>query len=459
MARLANLRTSLSSPSHRAAGVALAIRLGNAVLAYAAQVVLARLMGQYEYGIFAYTWVWFVVFGAFATLGFGDATLRFVPQLRERGEEAALRGYVRFAPLAIVATSILAAALLTVAMLFAGPLVGGVYVLPMMLMALSLPFACLQAFLEGVGRCFGWTVAALLPIYVLRHGLLLVSMIAAIALGFAPTAVTALVCLLFAVALSFGGQALAILPRLGSAIPRGPREFRAREWLRGALPFSALHGAANLLSFADVVVLSFFVGPTEIAVYFAATRAIQVVNLVPYAATVGAAHLLSAAHARGDAVELQRLCRQMSLMTFVVAVAGVAGVLLAGDFLLAMFGRGFEAGALPLAILAAGVVVRVLAGPAEDVLNMTGHGRLSASTFLAVIALNIALAVALVGPFGIAGAATASALAMAARAGWLALAVRRRLGIDTSIPAILLAGSARRPRPSMERAEGPTPAE
>jgi O-antigen/teichoic acid export membrane protein len=118
-----------------------------------------------------------------------------------------------------------------------------------------------------------------------------------------------------------------------------------------------------------------------------------------------------------------------------------------------MFGDGFEAGYAPLVILAAGVLARVLAGPAEDVLNMTGNGGVSASTYLAIIVVNVALAVALVIPFGLNGAAAASAAALALRALWLALSARRRLGVDTSVLAALPALLSSR------RAEAGTPAE
>ena len=84
-----------------------------------------------------------------------------------------------------------------------------------------------------------------------------------------------------------------------------------------------------------------------------------------------------------------------------------------------MFGHGFEAGYVPLVILAAGVFARVAAGPAEDMLNMTGNSNVSASTYLAIVVVNVALAVALVIPFGLNGAAAASAISLALRALWL----------------------------------------
>lgn len=417
----------------RSAALALAIRLANAGLAYLAQVVLARYMGQHEYGVFAFTWVWFMVIAAVASLGMGDAPLRLIPEMRVRGEMEHLRGYIRFAPLAAAFAS-LTAAIVVILALHAGPAwIDSEYVLPMMVMVIAVPVVCVQSFLEGLGRSYGWVIPALVPNYILRHGLLLVFMVAAVAFGFQANAVSAFACLVAAVLVSLAYQATAILLRLRKALEPGPRAYRYREWFGAALPFSVMYASSYLFSFADVMVLSFFVGPAELAIYFAATRTIQVVNLIPFAATVGAAHLFSAAHAREDKAELQRLASHVALLTFTVALACVIAIEIGGGWLLGMFGAGFSQGTLPLLILAIGVTARVAAGPAEDVLNMTGHNKLSASTYLVAVAASIVLNIALVIPFGITGAAVATSLALTGRAFWLAIAVRRRLGIHTFV--------------------------
>jgi O-antigen/teichoic acid export membrane protein len=422
--------------ARRAGATALVIRLASAGLAYVAQVVFARLMGQYEYGVFAYTWVWFLVFSAVATLGFGDSPVRYIAQLRERGETAHLRGFLRFAAMVIVVASVAFAILLVAALPFAEGIIDHAYLMPMALMAVSIPFACAQSFLEGVGRSYNWTIPALLPVYIIRHGLLLSIMAAAVALGVEATAVNAFICLVLTMVLSIAYQATAILRRLRHVIEPGPAAYRPKEWLRGSSPFAVLYAAQHLSSFADVVVLSFFVSPAEIAVYFAATRIIQVVNLVPYAATVGTAHLFSASHTRGDHDDLQRLVRHVVVANFIIAVTAVGILIAGGDMLLGMFGHGFEAGYVPLAILAAGVMARVAAGPAEDILNMTGNGNVSAYAYLAIVVLNIVLAIALIIPFGLNGAAAASAIALALRAFWLSFSVWKRLHISTSIFAV-----------------------
>ncbi len=432
-------RDDTAGVARRAAAIALAIRLTSAALAYLAQVVFARLMGQYEYGVFAYTWVWFLVFSAVATLGFGDSPVRYVAQLRARGEDDYLRGFIRFAPLVMLVASVMFAALLIALLPFADGLIEHDYLMPMAFMAVSIPFACLQAFFEGLGRSYNWTIPALLPNYIFRHGLLLLIMVAAVRLGFKATAPTGFVCLVLAMTISIAYQATTILYRLRGVVPPGPRAYRPREWVRGSAPFAVLYAAQHLSSFADVLVLSFFVSPADIAIYFAATRIIQVVNLVPYAATVGTAHLFSASHTRGDHAELQRLCRSVAATTFSIAAVAVVAMIAGGDRLLGMFGHGFEEGYVPLAILAAGVFARVAAGPAEDMLNMTGHSNVSASTYLAIVAINVVLAVALIIPFGLNGAATASAVALTLRALWLSYAVWKKLGIRTSILAVVAA--------------------
>jgi O-antigen/teichoic acid export membrane protein len=417
----------------RTAGTAFAIRIANAGLAYVAQVILARMMGQFEYGIFAYTWVWFLVVGALSTFGVDSSCVRYIAQLRERGELDYLRGFLRFAMTSVVVTSVIGAGTVVAVLSFVRPMIGETYILPLALMVVAVPFVCFQSLMEGIGRSYGWTLPALVPVYILRHGFLLLFMVLAVALGFKANAVNGFVCVVLTIVVSLAYQAAAILLRVRDAVEPGPRAYRIREWVIGSIPFSVLSGFAQLSSFTDVVVLSFFVSPAEIAIYFAATRIIQVVNLIPFAATVGTAHLFSASHTRGDHEELKRLCHSVTITTFVIAALAVATIIAGGHLLLAMFGKGFAAGYPPLAILAIGVMARVTAGPVEDVLNMTGNGRLSASTYVVAVAFNVGLSMLLIHFFGISGAAVATSCTLWLRALWLGAAVRRRLGISPSI--------------------------
>src|SRR6266568_2080325 len=78
--------------SQRIALIAFAVRVLSAVIAYVSQVLLARWMGDFEYGVFVIVWVGAVILGGLACLGFQTAIVRFVPEYIERGETELLRG-------------------------------------------------------------------------------------------------------------------------------------------------------------------------------------------------------------------------------------------------------------------------------------------------------------------------------------------------------------------------------
>ncbi len=62
--------------------VAFAIRVVSAAIAFVSQIILARVMGEFEYGIFVFVWVLVVLFGNLSCLGFHTAIIRFLPQYR-----------------------------------------------------------------------------------------------------------------------------------------------------------------------------------------------------------------------------------------------------------------------------------------------------------------------------------------------------------------------------------------
>jgi O-antigen/teichoic acid export membrane protein len=202
-----------------------------------------------------------------------------------------------------------------------------------------------------------------------------------------------------------------------------------REWLRCALPLVFVDGSHILFMNCDVLVLGLFVSPAEVAVYFAATRLVQIASFIPYAATAATSQRYAALGALKQMDALKELVRHNLLFTLGLSVATAGALLWASPWLLLLFGADFTAGVPLFAVLLVGVLAQVVAGPAEDLLNMLGHERSCAAIFAASAPLLIMLLLLLVPSFGLMGAAWATALATLLRAVALGWTVRTRLNI------------------------------
>ena len=76
------------------AGKVFLVRVGSAVLALVSQVLLARWMGGFEFGIYIYVWTLVLMIGALSDVGLSSAARRFIPEYTEIGADDHLRGFL-----------------------------------------------------------------------------------------------------------------------------------------------------------------------------------------------------------------------------------------------------------------------------------------------------------------------------------------------------------------------------
>ena len=165
--------------TQRDAITAFCVRVLSAGLLYLSQIVLARWMGSFEYGIYVAVWTWVLILGGLAHFGLNTASIRLAPEYRENKDFDRLRGLIRGARTAAVASS-------TVVMLIG---IAGVYllqdkieshfVLPVYLALFCIPLYALTDVQDGIGRGNAWMSAALVPPYIVRPILLFAAMFAA----------------------------------------------------------------------------------------------------------------------------------------------------------------------------------------------------------------------------------------------------------------------------------------
>lgn len=408
---------------------AFAIRVVSAVFAFVSQVLLARWMGGFEYGIFVLVWVTMVIVGNLSCLGVHTSVVRYVPEYLEKKKFAELRGILLASRLFALVVSTCLALIGALGIWVFSPSIESYYILPFYLGIICIPMIALSDVLQGISRANGWVVAALSPTYLIRPVLILATMMGALILGYPPCAEVAVISAIVATYATTMIQVSGITQRADNRVEPGPRAYEAKDWLAVSMPIFLVEGFFFLLTNADVLMVGHFMPPDDVAVYFATVKTLAVVHFVYFAVKAGVAQRYAHYAHSGDLEGLATFARETASWTFWPSLLMGVAVLLFGEFLLGLFGPGFEAGYPLLFVLVAGVVARASVGPAESVLTMSGNQNVCAVVYAITLAINISLNFLLIPQYGLWGAAIATGLAVVFEAMTLAFIVWRRLGI------------------------------
>ena len=190
----------------RLAGTVFLIRVAAAMLAYGSQVLFARWMGTFEFGIYVYVWTWVLLIGQSLDLGLATAAQRFIPEYRERKLFALLRGYVSASRWLAVGIAIGVSALCAGLVRLLRPWLDDYTVIPLYLACVSLPAYALSNVQDGISRSHDWVALGIMPTYIFRQILLTILMGGAFIAGVPIDAVTAMMLSCIAIWLPLLGQ-------------------------------------------------------------------------------------------------------------------------------------------------------------------------------------------------------------------------------------------------------------
>ncbi|MGC1464368.1 MAG: polysaccharide biosynthesis C-terminal domain-containing protein [Pseudolabrys sp.] len=409
------------------AGKVFLLRVASALLALVSQVLLARWMGQFEFGIYIYVWTWVLMIGALTDGGLCSGARRFIPEYTELKAFDRLRGFLtgsRWLAFAIAA-SVGAVGAIVVTLL--APHLDRFLVVPLYLACATMPIYGLVQTQFGIAQSYDWPILALMPFYIWRQLLLTLLMGAVYLFAFATDAVTAMALAAVTTWMVTLAQTAILNHRLKQKVPAGPRHYEPRVWLATSLPILMVEGFYLLLTYIDILTLEYYRSPGEVAVYYAAARILAVVAFVYFAIAGATTHKFTEYHIAGDRDRLKKFFGETIRWTFWPSLAICALILAFGRPLLSLFGASFVSGYTVMFILAAGMLARAAVGPAERLLNMLGEQRQCAIVYAIAFAINLGLCIVLIPRIGIEGAAVATALALIAESIMLFVVTRRRL--------------------------------
>lgn len=424
--------TGDSNVSIRTALIVFSIRIASAAIAYFSQVLLARWMGEFDYGIYVAVWVAIVMVGGLSCLGFSTGIIRFISEYRTSKNFNMLRGVLYGAFLWPIFSATIIAAIGVLAIYASGDMIfHNYYLIPIYLSLICLPMFALQEIQDGAARAYDWPNVALLPTFILRPLLILVVMTISIGLGFKASASSAMIASVVAVYIAGLVQTLWLYPRLRKTVPKGPKEFETKTWFKITIPMFLADGFYNLLTNVDILILAAYVSPEKVGIYFAAAKTLALVHFVYFAVKAASAHRFAAYNTAGNKQRYEEFIRETIHWTFWPSLALALVMLVLGKYFLMLFGPSFTIGESVIWILTVGIIVRSSVGAAESILAMSGKQNLCAAVYAGSLLFAIVMNIVLIPIFGLDGAALATTLALCVEA--LALYIAARVSLDLHI--------------------------
>ncbi|QQE79210.1 oligosaccharide flippase family protein [Alicyclobacillus sp. SO9] len=418
----------------RRAGLAFLLMSSGKLISYALQIVLTRLNTPEDYGLYSYAISVTTTLAVFASLGFNNSVIRFVPEYLRLKKYAELRGFLKTA---FITTLVGGSILGTGAFVFFRSISHGLSLEAAVLFGLVIPLTSLTQYYSQLARGLGSVSGSVFPNNVLQPALLLsiVGLIFWLEGNSNVTLVALSVCVSY-------GLALLCYPFLLKA---GGREWMSathtylvKKWTTVSASMILMVGFQTILAQADVIVIGSVLEPSATGFYNIGTKIAALASFVLQAVNQVFAPNIASLHASRDRMQLQRELTKAALLTFFPTLLIATTIYVLTGPVLRIFGPAYSNAEVVLHILLIGQIVNAAAGPVAYVLNLTGQHRVSTRIFGVAALVNVLGCYITAKTVGSVNAvAVASTLSMVLWNVWMHVSVVRRLRVWPSIFGVL----------------------
>jgi len=394
-------------------GIAFAGMLFAYISRFVFGIVVARMIGAEQWGLYALGLTVATIVSTMALLGLQTGVVRYVPIAVRQRDEAGLWGIIQ---VSIALPALLGLIFATIVFLLAEPLAKQAFNEPdlepvLRLISLSIPLAALITIVSSITRGFKQmqyevyanNVALSLVKLSLTVGLLIAGLgtMGVVAAHVTASAVTLVLLIYFT-------HTLFPLNR-----PLHTARRSSGELLRFSLPVYLARLINTLGGSFETLVLGFLGMTVGVGVYAAALRLSTVGNLFYLSIVAISSPIISDLHSRGESVQLERFYQTTAKWSVMFNLPVLLTFVLFAEPLLSIFGADFTAGATGLIILAFGSLANAGVGPCGTMINMTGHSKLSFVNSVFFLVTTLGFDLLFIPRWGVTGAALASSLSIA----------------------------------------------
>ena len=405
------------------------IQVASIGMALGLRLALIRLIGATEYGLYVYAISWLDVLVVGVKLGLDSLLVRFVATYGSQQEWGLLKGLLRRTDRTVLFASLAVGAVVAAIGLALRQRIGDTAAISCMLFFGLLPAAALiqlrSATLRARKRVM-WAIG----LNKLVRPLLLLALFGGISLlGVARNGANALACDLIATLIALVVGAWILKRELPPEVATAAAEY-SPDWLRIGFFLMFASCMSIFLGRTDVLMLGMLRDTTEAGVYETCSQISRLPLFGLTAVSVILGPMVAELFAQNRLDRLRQVLRLAARGILLFSVLASLGIVLLGEFVLSVFDPTFAVGYTALLWLAGAQLVNAAAGPIGLLLTMTGYERAVGRVLFAVVILNFVLNAVLIPPFGMVGAAVATAVSSASWniamlvVGWKQLGIR-----------------------------------
>jgi len=406
---------------------------GNA-LGLGVGVVLARMLGPAQYGIYALAMTTATLVGLVTEFGLPTLAMRETGLARASGEWGLLRGLLGWADRTIVALSLGLALAGWGAVQLLPAARGSAFGHALLWGVLLIPVVALGKLRALVLLALDRTYASQLPVLVVRP---LLFVAGCLALGWAGWRFDAARAMAVQVAASTAATLISVAalrrwrpPALALAHP--VRAVAA--WLHTCVPMGLTESLRLLQGQLALLLVGALAGAAAAGVYRVADAVAQVTMLVASITATAATPMFARLHGQGARDDLERVALIGAWAMLLGCLALGAPVVLFGQMVLPrLFGAGFAGSFAVFVVLWLGGAGAAGFGLALSLANMTGHHGVTTRMFALIAVINLALGLVLIPRLGALGGALATVLSLGIGTALCAWLVWRRTGINATV--------------------------
>jgi len=413
-----------------------AVMVVGALMAFGCNMLLARLLGTMQYGIYIYALTWINLLVLVCQLGLPISLLRFVSAYTAKGDWGLLRGLLSRSIMYVLLASLIIGVIAVFVIWFLYDRLGQDQVQTFWIGLLLLPLLGLTGIRSASLRGLKRVVKAGLPDSFFRPLLIII-----LAGGFYVInqqelhATHVMVFNLIGALVAFSIGTLWLVKALPDQVRDISSVYSAREWLKVSFPLFFSSGLYLLLRQTDILMVGAILGAQQAGIYAVASRIASLVSFVGVAFGNIVAPMISEYYSTDRHLQLQRMmtlsARSIFFSALVVSV--ILGVF--GESILGMFGEGFIKGYILLEVLLVGHLINAFSGSGGFLMSMTKYENQQAKILGFVVVINILANAVFLLMFGIIGAAFATLMSKLIWNIIMLIFVWRKLGINPTVMA------------------------